>query len=68
VQLTIPSGETVSNCVGEVVLNSEDQALVLSNFARRGSLSLEAPQFRDVAPQACDQPVDGALVGHEPAS
>jgi hypothetical protein len=60
--------ETVSNGVGEVILNSQNQALTLVNFARGGSLSLEPPQFRDVAPQACDQPVDRARVSHEPAS
>jgi hypothetical protein len=68
VSATIRSGETVANRVGEVVLNSEDQALAISNFARGGSFSLDAPQFRDMAPQAGDQPVDRALVGHEPAS
>ncbi len=50
------------------MLNSEDQALALGNFARRGSFSLESPQFGDLAPQVCDHPVDGAFVGHEPAS
>jgi hypothetical protein len=51
-----------------VILNAQDQALALGNLARRGSLSLEPPQFGDLASQVGDQPVDCAFVGHEPAS
>jgi hypothetical protein len=62
------AGEKVADGVREVILESEDQALALRNFARFGSFSLESPEFGDVASQVGDQPVERSFVAHEPAS
>jgi hypothetical protein len=51
-----------------VILEPQDQALALGNFAWFGSLSLEPLELGDVRAQMSDQPIESPLVGHEPAS
>lgn len=59
--------EQVADGVGELLLQHEDEPLALCDFRLVGPVLPEPPGLRHVRTEVGHQPVDRALVGHDPA-